>query len=208
MKIISFDDSEVKTLVDLYETEIAKAQYKITNLQSILKKLQGDAGKDQKVVSRKKVKQAVAAVKKAEDKPVTDKVAAPVKKNAKEKPAIKKEAVVAQKVKVAKKSKAKRPVAKNTAKAKTSKYKSIKGEIGGEKVKWSDTIVRILNEKGAPMLSSDISKEAIARLGIPEENVARAKSAVATNITKLIKNNKISKKSVDGKKGSLFEIVK
>lgn len=207
MKRISFDDSEVKTLVDLYETEIARAQYKISKLQSLLKKLQGNDDVEQEVVSAKKVKKTSATAKVTGNKPVASEMVAPIKRNTKKKTAVKKEVVAAQKVKTAKKVKTKSPVAKKTAKANTSKYKSIKGAIGGEKVKWSDTILNILSEKGAPMLSSEISKEAILRLGIPAENVARAKSAVATNITKLIKGNKINKQSVDGKKGSLFGIV-
>lgn len=196
MKNISLTELEVNELIDMYQTEIDRSQRRISNLQSIINKLKEDVTIDH---SERTVKESI-------------KSAAPkrIKSTIEPKFAKKKESRTAEQtlaMPVAAKKATMKRTSKKIAKAKVSKYKAIKGGTGDAKVKWSDTIINILKEKNSPILSSEIANEAIIRLQIPKENITRAKSAIATNITKLIKKNIVVKQPVEGKKGSLFGLV-
>lgn len=202
MKSITLTTNEINELVDLYEVEINRAERRIVALQSILKKLQAQTNT---VLPKKPVeKESVApkaTVRKTVGKrlPKSDKVkvVTPLSTETIAKEVAKKEKVTTSKA----------TPKKAVKKAKPTRYKSIKGSTGGVKMKWTDTIVSILREQNKPMLAADISTIAIERLGIDEANQQRAKAAIATNLTKLLKTNVVSKQRVSGQKGSLFGLV-
>lgn len=211
MKNIFLTEIEVNELVDIYEAEIDRSQRRINNLQSLIIKLKESSKASEAKVVRSEVKEAASKEKEpvVKTKVAKTKVArAKVSKSKVAKAKIAK-AVVEQPAEVVAKAKpvkrvAKKKIAKKAGKANLSKYKAIKSGKGETKVKWADTIMNIMKDINRPMLSSEIATEAIMRLKIEEDNRARAKSAIATNITKLLKSNAVVKQPVAGQKGSLF----
>lgn len=270
MKNLTLTETEVNELLDLYESEVARAQRRINNLQSLIKRMRNEAdeapkstkrgrptkkaapvaavapvaaetaaapqkrGRKPKAAAAVKAETAAKTPSKATAKPAkasktaaakaekttkaakatkttkttkASKAAKPAKAAKTTKAAVAAEAGVAKKATAPKKTaKAKR---KTTRKAKTrpTHYRSIKGH-GGPKMKWTDTIVEVIRSKGfEPMSSNDIASLTIAKLGIDKEDVGRAKSAVATNLTKLVKEGVVNKIPAPGKRGSVYRMA-
>ena len=213
MKKISLTQNEVNDLIDLYQTEIDRAQRRVVNLKSILKKL---------IEGKPLSEQDTEPVKKANSKPsakpvkVVKKEKAPKEKLADEKVKIQEPKKRGRKPKVrdisatvsnedaAVSQQPQKPAKKRGRKPKSLR-KSIKKGKGEDKVKWIDLIYDILRTKKSLMLSNSLTIAAMERLGIPEVDKDRVRMAISTNLTRLTKYDKtINKYSQEGTAGSFY----
>lgn len=221
MKKISLTQNEVNDLIDLYQTEIDRAQRRVVNLKSILKKLiDGKPLLDQEAEPVKKVdSKSIAKPAKAEKKEKVQKGKAPKEKVAVEeekiqepkkrgrKPKVKDVPVSALNEDVAVSQQPQKPAKKRGRKPKSLR-KSIKKGKGEDKVKWIDLIYDILRTKKSLMLSNSLTIAAMERLEIPEVDKDRVRMAISTNLTRLTKYDKtINKFSQEGTAGSFYGLA-
>lgn len=197
MKKISLTQNEVNDLVDLYQSEIDRAQRRIVNLKAILKKLtEGNSLPIKGEVTAEKLD---------------------VKSDVQPKKRGRKPAVQAQKVdkeEVAKlpKRRGRKPKVKVESPKKKLEEKPIRKSIkkgkGEEKVKWIDLIYDILRSKKSLMLSNSLTLAAMERLNIPAVDKNRVRMAISTNLTRLTKYDKtINKFSHKGTAGAFYGLA-
>ncbi|HRX30859.1 MAG: hypothetical protein H6537_02400 [Bacteroidales bacterium] len=191
MKQIKLTQKEVDDLIDLYQTEIDRAQRRIESLQSILKKVE--------------MPQNEVASQEMGNKP------APKKRGRKPKVRIETDAVEVKKEpkKRGRKPKVKTELAvpkKRGRKPKSSSLrKPIKKGKGEDKVKWIDLINEVLGSKKSFMLANSITLAAMEKLGIDESDKDRVRMAISTNLTRLTKYDKsVVKYHQPGQKGSFY----
>ena len=226
MKKISLSDVEVNELLDLYQSEIDRAQRRITNLKTIIKKL--SEGKSielseeepEKIKNKRgrkpKAKVPVVVPKKAEVVKVVEKE--PAKRGRKKKVAEVKAEVKQEKKKVVVKPKPtpkKKEKKKQTTKVKAapkkrgrkpkSLRKPIKGGKGKEKVKWNDFIIETIKSKNSLMLASSLTQAALEKFQIPNSDRDRVRMAISTTLTKLANKDKVLRThSEKGLRGAFF----
>lgn len=239
MKNITFTDSELKAAIELYESEIDRAQRRINSLQDLIKKMRAEspAGEKKAAKAEKAEKAAPKAEKAAKaakaepaakpakrGRPAKAKTAEATKALAEAAPAAapkkrgrKPKAVAAPlaaptkaKATAAKKATTKKTTAKKTRKAasktpkaRPTRYQAIKGH-GGVKMKWTDTILGVIKENAAPMTSAEIASRTIELMGIESKDADRAKTAVATNLSKMVKDKVLTKSKSTGMRGSVY----
>ncbi len=218
MKKITLTRSEIKDLVDLYQTEIDRAQRRIESLKSILNKIEkGDLGEENESAPEKRGRKpkavkatepAMPKKKRGRPRKVTDEktqateVKEPKKRGRKPKAkpenALETTKKTSQKVT---KNKVKTSIPKKRGRKPKSLHKSLKQEIGGEKVKWANLIIDVFKSNNRLLQSKDLAFEVLQKLQLPEDEMNRTRMAVATNLTKLTKyDNKIRKYSREGEK--------
>ncbi|MBQ9469701.1 MAG: hypothetical protein IJU72_01965 [Bacteroidales bacterium] len=232
MKNITFTDSELKDVIELYESEIDRAQRRINSLQELIRKMRADSPAGEVAAkpaakrgrpSKEKTAEAAAttpapaapaeAPQKRGRKPkaaattpaLATPAEAPKKRGRKPKAAAPALAPPTTEKATAKKTtrKATQPKRKTKAKAKATKYQAIKGQ-GGVKMKWTDTIMGVIKENAAPMTSSEIASRTIEVMGIESKDAARAKTSVATNLSKMVKEKVLIKSKSIGLRGSVY----
>lgn len=211
MKKISLTQNEVNDLIDLYQTEIDRAQRRVVNLKAILKKLmegqplteedRGDVKKTEKKEAEPKAGKRGRKPKKGKEiseKEVVEEVsAAPKKRGRKPKAKVEKE----------ESAKAEKTGKKRGRKPKPVR-KSIKKGKGEDKVKWIDLIYDILRTKNSLMLSNSLTLAAMERLGISDVDKDRVRMAISTNLTRLTKYDKtINKYTQEGTTGSFYGLA-
>lgn len=211
MKKISLTQNEVNDLIDLYQTEIDRAQRRVVNLKAILEKL---------MEGQPLSKEDSGSVKKIETNGVAPKIGKRGRKPKKEKEIAEK--AVVEEVSAAPKKRGRKPKAsvekEESAKAeKTGKKrgrkpkpvrKSIKKGKGEDKVKWIDLIYDILRTKNSLMLSNSLTLAAMERLGISDVDKDRVRMAISTNLTRLTKYDKtINKYTQEGTTGSFYGLA-
>lgn len=207
MKKISLSKNEIEDLKDLYQSEIDRAQRRIESLKSILKKIEkGDLGGDDETSAPKKRGRKPKADKTVEPaKPkkrgrpkkvaVQSSQAAEVKEPKKRgrKPKVQSQELEKEAKKLSKKI-SKRKVKVSPPKKKGRKPKSIrkslKQNLGGEKIKWNNLIIDIFKGNNKLLQAKDLTQYALERLQLPEVEKDRTRMAVATNLTKLTKYDK------------------
>lgn len=226
MKKISLSDVEVNELLDLYQSEIDRAQRRISNLKTIIKKL--SEGKSieiteeepEKIKSKSgrkpKVKvpvvpQKAEVVKVVEKEPARKgrkkKVVAAVKAETKQE---KKKEVVKSKPTPKKDTKKKKAIPVKAAPKKRGRKpkslrKPIKGGKGKEKVKWNDFIVDTIKAKNSLMLASSLTQAALEKFQIPNSDRDRVRMAISTTLTKLANKDKVLRThSEKGLRGAFF----
>ncbi|MCB8965071.1 MAG: hypothetical protein H6536_08555 [Bacteroidales bacterium] len=223
MKNISLTQTEVNELIDLYQTEIDRAQRRIVSLKAILSKisdgkiLSDEAGRELKKAAKTltvepKVrgrKPSVAAkqapIEKAEPKKRGPKPKVKVEDSAVKEAKPKKKSAKVKVEKVAKKAVVVVKEPKKRGRKPKTIRKSIKKGKGEEKVKWIDLIYNILRTKNSLMLSNSLTVAAMEYLGIDEADRDRVKMAISTNLTRLTKYDKtINKYSKSGTPGSFY----
>ena len=209
MKNITFTDSELKDVIELYESEIDRAQRRINSLQELIRKMRADSPAGEVAAKPAAKRGRPSKEKTAEAAATTPAPAAPAeapqKRGRKPKAAAPALAPPTTEKATAKKTtrKATQPKRKTKAKAKATKYQAIKGQ-GGVKMKWTDTIMGVIKENAAPMTSSEIASRTIEVMGIESKDAARAKTSVATNLSKMVKEKVLIKSKSIGLRGSVY----
>jgi len=226
MKKISLSDVEVNELLDLYQSEIDRAQRRITNLKTIIKKLAEGKSieipeeEPEKIKSKSgrkpKVKSPAIVSKKVE---VAKDIAKEPKKRGRKKKVVavkaevkqpKKKEVVKSKPTPKKSAKKKKVVSIKAAPKKRGRKpkslrKPIKGGKGKEKVKWNDFIVDTIKSKNSLMLASSLTQAALEKFQIPNSDRDRVRMAISTTLTKLANKDKVLKThSEKGLRGAFF----
>jgi len=225
MKKITLSKEEIEDLKDLYQSEIDRAQRRIDSLKSILKKIEkGDLGDETEVPTPKKRGrkpkvakpiESTAPKKRGRPKKVTAEDAkAPEAKEPKkrgrkpkEKPEQAKQVAKKPRKKTAKK-KVKPAAPKKRGRKPKSLRKSLKQNIGGEKIKWNNLIIDIFKSSDKLLQAKDLTQAALERLQLPEVEKDRTRMAVATNLTKLTKyDKKVVKYSRPGDKIAYYGLT-
>lgn len=196
MKNVVLTEVEVNELIDMYESEVERSRRRINNLQSTIGKLKDGSYHHSVSASDLDVDGLSKPGRRGAPKRIVDAEQVGIDDDQTLKTAISKPGKRGPKPKATAK----------VTKGRSGRYKAIKGGSVSGKVKWSDTILNIMRQADRPMLSSEITNEAVAMLNIDEENKSRARSAISTNITKLLKANVISKQPVPGQKAALFTV--
>jgi len=224
MKKITLTKSEVEDLVDLYQTEIDRAQRRIESLKSILNKIEkGDLGEENEAPAPQKRGRKPKAVKETEPampkkkrgrpKKVTDEKAQAIEvkepKKRGRKPKAKPENSLETPKKITKKTKkVKATTPKKRGRKPKSLHKSLKQDIGGEKIKWNNLIIDVFKTNNRLLKSKDLTFEVLQKLQLPEDEMNRTRMAVATNLTKLTKyDKKILKYSREGEKIAYYGLA-
>jgi len=217
MKKISLTETEVKDLLDLYQSEIDRAQRRINNLKNIIIKLseeqiseepikekpivKGKRGRKPKVKvleasnkkttpevkEKKALKAKIITTKKEELKPEI--IQEPKKRGRKKK-------VVEEKVAPKKRGRKKKvatvkPAPKKRGRKPKSLRKPIKGGKGKDKVKWNDFIIETVTSKNSLMLASSLTQAALEKFQIPNSDRDRVRMAISTTLTKMVKDDKV-----------------
>ncbi|MGE0077711.1 MAG: hypothetical protein AB7S48_07625 [Bacteroidales bacterium] len=214
MKKITLTQNEVNDLIDLYQTEIDRAQRRIVNLKALLKQLiEGKSSSEEDGGVEKKSKEEVVSMpakrgrkpKVQKESIVEEKVKEPKKRG--RKPKVKEEKVVSKKEEDEVVKKVEKLAKKRGRKPKPVR-KSIKIGKGEDKVKWIDLIYDILRTKNSLMLSNSLTLAAMEQLGISDVDKDRVRMAISTNLTRLTKYDKtIGKYSQDGTPGSFYGLA-
>jgi len=221
MKKISLSEVEVNDLLDLYQSEIDRAQRRINNLKSIIIKLSEgqpvelleEIPTKEKSKRGRKPKVKVAAEAKAVKKTKEiievkeSEVAKEPEKRGRKKKAVQ---VIAEPKKRGRKKKV--VVVKTAPKKKGRKPKSlrkpIKGGKGENKVKWNDFIVETITSKDSLMLASSITQAALEKFEIPNSDRDRVRMAISTTLTKMANKDKVLQTySQKGIRGAFFGLA-
>jgi preprotein translocase subunit SecD len=220
MKKISLTETEVNELLDLYQSEIDRAQRRISNLKTIIKKLsegsaiESSTEKPVKVKSKRGRKpnarpiEAKVVVETKEAKKVKDEVIVPEPKERG-----RKKKFVELKAEPKKRGRKKKVViAKATPKIRGRKTKSlrkpIKGGKGENKVKWNDFIVETIKAKNSLMLASSLTQAALEKFQIPASDRDRVRMAISTTLTKMANKDKVlTTHSEKGIRGAFFGLA-
>ena len=229
--------TKLTKLFDLYETEVSMAQGRMDILHALIKEMRNEVGTTAEKTAKRgrPAKENKAAKKTVAAEAATAPVAAPKKRGRKPKAASAASAtattatakkrgrksktasaaastaapVAATEVKktaTATKKKTTKAKRKSARKARPTHYKSIKGH-GGPKMKWGDTIIEVMRGSINPMSSKDIADRTIAKMGIGTADADRAKLAVSTNLTKLLKEKAVIKHDVPGQRAALYSVA-
>jgi len=222
MKKISLSEVEVNDLLDLYQSEIDRAQRRINNLKSIIIKL--SEGQPIEIIEEapikvkskrgRKPKVKVAAETKAAKKvkeiiEVKEKEIARVpQKRGRKKKVVE---VVAEPKKRGRKKKVvelKVAAPKKRGRKPKSLRKPIKGGKGESKVKWNDFIVETITSKNSLMLASSITQAALEKFEIPNNDRDRVRMAISTTLTKMVNKDKVLQTfSQKGIRGAFFGLA-
>lgn len=227
MKKISLSEVEVNELLDLYQSEIDRAQRRITNLKTIIKKLSEEKSIElteekpkipellKSKRGRKPKAHAPVIVSKKEEE-VNEIVKEPKKRGRKKKVIEVKASVTPEKKKEVIKSK---PASKKRVEKKKvtiaapkkrgrkpkSLRKPIKGGKGKEKVKWNDFILETITSKNSLMLASSLTRAALEKFQIPNSDRDRVRMAISTTLTKMANKDKVLRThSQKGLRGAFF----
>jgi len=213
MKKISLSEVEANDLLDLYQSEIDRAQRRINNLKSIIKKLSDGYSDEHSEEKPAKIKgkrgrrpnvKPVAAKVIIEEKEINEKelTKEPLKKGRKKKEEAEKTAPI-KKARNKKTIKAKAP--KKSGRKPKSLRKPIKGGKGEDKVKWNDFIIDTIKSKDSLMLASSITQAALAKFEIPDSDRDRVRMAISTTLTKMVNKDKVLQTySQKGIRGAFF----
>ena len=217
MKKISLSESEVNDLLDLYQSEIDRAQRRINNLKTIIKKLSTGNTPEQAIEKPAKVKSkrgrkpkvrlidAKVEVEAKETKKVEAIVPEPKKRGRKKK-------VVEVKAKPAKRGRKKKVIIPAVPKKRGRKpktlHKPIKGGTGEKKVKWNDFIVETITSKNSLMLASSLTQAALEKFQIPANDRDRVRMAISTTLTRMVNKDKVLQThSEKGIRGAFFGLT-
>jgi len=218
MKKISLSEAEVNDLLDLYQSEIDRAQRRINNLKTIIKKLseghtvETTPAEPIKVKAKRgrKPKAKPAETKATKEAVETKKIKEAVKVEEPKKIGRKKPVVEEKKVEAKKKVRKKKAVKVKAAPKKRGRKpkslrKPIKGGKGVNKVKWNDFIAETLTSKNSLMLASSITQAALEKFKIPANDRDRVRMAISTTLTKMVNKDKVLQTySQKGIRGAFF----
>ncbi|MHC1703873.1 MAG: hypothetical protein AB9846_08195 [Tenuifilaceae bacterium] len=217
MKRISLTENEVKDLLDLYQSEIDRAQRRINNLKNIIIKLSEEQIAEEPITVKPLVKgkrgrkpkvKVLEAPLRKDTLEVKEKKAAKVKKITSKKEEIKAEEIQEPKkrgrkkkvieVKVAPKKRGRKkkvatvkPTPKKRGRKPKSLRKPIKGGKGKDKVKWNDFIIETITSKNSLLLASSLTQAALEKFQIPNSDRDRVRMAISTTLTKMVKDDKV-----------------
>jgi hypothetical protein len=211
MKKITLTSAELSQLLDLYRSELDKAQKRVDHITGILKKLSAeglahaqDSETELHVFPEKEIKvkpvkkEKIAKIKTAKGPQIkeTAKSIAKVAVKAKAKPSVKSIA-------------SEQPIVEKKTSTRGRKPKSVRKPIkkgtGKKKIKWNDFVLETIAKAEKPINSTQISKEAQEKFKISNSDFGRVKMVIAGTISKLLNaDKKIKNHKVSGSRGKAY----
>lgn len=203
MKRILLSEVEINDLLDLYQSEIDRAQRRINNLKNIVRKL--SEGQSTDLLDEKPAKVKAKRGRKPNAKPVESK---PIIESTETK--VKRDAIVKEPKKRGRKRKIikVKGAPKKRGRKPKSLRKPIKGGKGRNKVKWNDFIIETITSKNSLMLASSLTQAALEKFQIPPSDRDRVRMAISTTLTKMTNKDKVLQThSEKGIRGAFFGLT-
>lgn len=213
MKRISLTQNEINELADLYQTEIDRAQRRIANFKTILKKLSEGKSPDAQDEDVKPAKEPKRRGRKPKAQREQAVALADEPKKRGRKPKAEKAAEVDAKAEPKRRGRKPRAAKKAGVPQKRGRKprvvrRSIKAGRGENKVKWIDLIHDILRSKQSLMLSNSLTLAAMERLEISDSDRGRARMAISANLTRLTRRDRtVVKYTQPGTSGSFYGLA-